>query len=111
MAEVERTYMSHPETGGVAEVTQEAFDALWQHNGWVLTPHVDAAQVAHDQRVRQVSSTLGIEDLQSATKAVLTEVAGQLGRSVPAGANKQQLLEVIESPVSPEDGTTTTAQE
>ena len=107
----EVVYMTHPEVEGTATTSREAFDKVWREKGWVEAKGVDAEQLAHETRVRQVAATLGIDDVTSATKAQLVEVAGQLGRTVPAGANKAQLEELVHAPESPEDGTTTTAQE
>lgn len=106
----ERMWMKHPDSEGYAEVTREAFDSLWSGKGWVAAGDVDRAEVEHQRRVRQVAGDLEVDDLTKATKDVLTDVAGQLGRTVPKGATKEQILHVIEEPVSPEDGSTTTAQ-
>lgn len=105
-------WMRHPETGGVAQTSQEAFDALWKGKGWQLDPGVDKAQVEHERRLREIlgGMDLTVEQLQRQTKLTLVEVAGQLGRTVDPNANKGALLETVLDPTSPEDGTTTTAQ-
>ena len=107
----EVVFMTHPDVEGTGQASREAFDAVWSDKGWTIAKGVDAEQVAHDTRLRQVQATLGIDKLDTARKAELEEVAGQLGRSVPTGATKAQLVELVQSPVSPEDGSTTTAQE
>lgn len=105
MADEARVFMRHPETGGVAETTQAAYDVLWQGKGWQIDRGVDATQVAHEQRVRQIATAVDV-DMDKATKADLELVAGQLGRTVPPGATKDELRALVLDPVSPEDGTT-----
>ncbi len=64
--------MRHPLTGGVAEVTRRAFEAVWRHKGWQEAPRaaLKAAQRWRPQRVVRVLDLVDRRDLPHVTLRV-----------------------------------------
>ena len=72
--------MTHPETGGVARTTEDAFKLVWEPRGWQLADPVAAAVgdvLGHDvtdvdglskEQLLEVAATLGVEGSASSTK-------------------------------------------
>jgi ABC-type taurine transport system ATPase subunit len=85
--------MTHPETGGVAHTTEEAFKLVWEPRGWQLADPVDVA----------VGEVLGVDvsDVDDLSKEQLLEVAATLGVEGAASSTKKELAAGIRARVAP----------
>jgi hypothetical protein len=90
----EQVWMTHPDTKGAAQVTREAFDALWSEKGWTLADsHTVAAVVVTDGAVSDLSR-LKVDEL-------VELVAGRPDLVLPEKYTKADLVALLESAATP----------
>ena len=89
--------MTHPDTGGVARTTEEAFRLVWEPRGWERADPVAAAvgdilgtdltsiDDLSKEQLLEVAATLGVEGSASSTKKGLAEgIRAKVGSTVEA---------------------------
>ena len=67
------TNIIHPEHGGTALVTREAFDLVYQHKGWVLATPEEANEAARKQ-IEEVAKVKA-EAAEASAKQTAAELA------------------------------------
>lgn len=70
MSEFVWVTMFHPETEGVAEVTEDAFNAVWAPKGWKLVEKASADLINLSRaRLQEIAAERGVDISQARTKA------------------------------------------
>lgn len=87
--------ISHPGTGGTAEVTQEAFDEVWAERGW------EVADVDHDE---DLPPAVPLEPLPDEADIPAEELAGR--QAPPRNASCRRWSRFLGAVGVPHDPTT-----